>query len=677
MLDTSDRYLVLQTSSAYNTPSIYFQNKAKTQYLLQQDSIGGYVFLPTQSGGLDTLSTLKDIRAKADTGIDLQYITDNGNYTTNSIVGGGGIWSIDEIYGINSSGDLKINNIEWFGNGSNLYSNATTSRNYALPDNSGTIMLTSDTTNKWVNNITRTLGKDSIIYYIGSTRYAIKDSVGTNPAPVGYYGAFEDNTIQTAAAINTPYAMKFGINDLSNGITIASDGSNLTRITIANTGIYNIQFSAQFDRTNSGTDAVDIWLRKNGVDVPGSAGKIILTGGAAASAIIAAWNYVLDIVSGDYYQIMWSTPDTHVRILYEAAQTSPFAHPIIPSTILTVTQQSGIMAGTGITAINSLTGAAQTIVEGTDSSDFKIVSSGTTHKFNLPTASAIKRGALSSSDWTTFNNKVNISDSSTMLSTYLRKNDTASLSNRINLKLNATDTSSLSTRINAKQNTLTNPVTGTGTTGAIAKFTGTSTIGDATVDVDYLQQDMSLVAMQAMGSSIKGYNLCVPNMSLITISYASITSGLFLLYPIYIPKTTTITGVRWFQTTQGNYTANNYNGVALYSVSGGTLTRVDSSANDGTIWKTSSNSWGSKAFSNTYSASSGIYYVGILYSSSAQTTAPAFGASATTINAFVKYSDFTNSLKLSQFQSSITILPTTISAGSTSSTSNNVALYLY
>ena len=230
---------------------------------------------------------------------------------------------------------------------------------------------------------------------------------GTNTAatPLGYYGAFEDNTIQTAVAINTPYAMKFGITDLSNGITIVSDGSNLTRITIANTGIYNIQFSAQFDRTNSGTDAVDIWLRKNGVDVPGSGGKIILTGGAAASAILAAWNYVLDIVAGDYYQLMWSTPDTHVRLLYEAAQTTPFVHPIIPSTILTVTQQSGIMSGTGITAINSLTGAAQTLVAGTSGTDFAVSSVGTTHTLNLPTASASNRGVLSTTDWSAFNSK--------------------------------------------------------------------------------------------------------------------------------------------------------------------------------------------------------------------------------------------------------------------------------
>jgi len=294
---------------------------------------------------------------------------------------------------------------------------SSTNQTIKIPDSSGTLALTNYT----VSSIERTVGKDSIIFYKNGTRYAIKDSVGTNPAPVGYYGAFQDTTNQTAAVINTGYPMKLGVTDLSNGITIVSDGSNLTRITIANTGIYNIQFSAQFDRTNSGTDAVDIWLRKNGTDVAGSGGKIILTGGAAASAIIATWNYVLDVTAGDYYQLMWSTPDTHVRLLYETAQASPFVHPLIPSLILTVTQQSGIMAGTGVTAINGLTGAAQTLAVGTDSTDFKIASTGTTHTFNLPTASATKRGALSSTDWSTFNGKIGAADTSV----FLRKTDSA------------------------------------------------------------------------------------------------------------------------------------------------------------------------------------------------------------------------------------------------------------
>jgi hypothetical protein len=224
------------------------------------------------------------------------------------------------------------------------------------------------------------------------------------PTPTGYYGAFQDTTSQTAASINTAYAVKFNTIDLSNGVTIVNDGSgNPTRVTLANTGIYNIQFSLQLEKTGgSGNMIADIWIRKNGVDVPSTTGKIVLTGSANASPVVAAWNYVLDLVAGDYVELMWSTTNTNVEIV-AASATAP--HPSIPSSILTVTQQAGILAGTGITAINSLTGAAQTIGVGTSGTDFAVSSSGTAHTLNLPTASASNRGALSSADWSTFNGK--------------------------------------------------------------------------------------------------------------------------------------------------------------------------------------------------------------------------------------------------------------------------------
>lgn len=60
---------------------------------------------------------------------------------------------------------------------------------------------------------------------------------------------------------------------------------------------------------------------------------------------------------------------------------------------------------TGITAINAITEAAQTLEVGTTGTDFAISSSGSAHTFNLPTASASNRGALSSANWTTFNGK--------------------------------------------------------------------------------------------------------------------------------------------------------------------------------------------------------------------------------------------------------------------------------
>jgi hypothetical protein len=60
---------------------------------------------------------------------------------------------------------------------------------------------------------------------------------------------------------------------------------------------------------------------------------------------------------------------------------------------------------TGLTALNGLTQQVQYFAVGTSGTDFNISSATDTHTFNLPTASATNRGALSSADWTAFNGK--------------------------------------------------------------------------------------------------------------------------------------------------------------------------------------------------------------------------------------------------------------------------------
>jgi len=60
---------------------------------------------------------------------------------------------------------------------------------------------------------------------------------------------------------------------------------------------------------------------------------------------------------------------------------------------------------TGLNSLNGLTAQVQNFAVGTSGTDFAISSATDTHTFNLPTASASNRGALSSADWTTFNGK--------------------------------------------------------------------------------------------------------------------------------------------------------------------------------------------------------------------------------------------------------------------------------
>lgn len=72
-------------------------------------------------------------------------------------------------------------------------------------------------------------------------------------------------------------------------------------------------------------------------------------------------------------------------------------------------QLTGGGGGGGISSINSLTASSQTLSVGSAGTDFAIVSSGSTHTFNIPTASAANRGLLSSTDWSTFNGKLSSS----------------------------------------------------------------------------------------------------------------------------------------------------------------------------------------------------------------------------------------------------------------------------
>lgn len=146
---------------------------------------------------------------------------------------------------------------------------------------------------------------------------------------------------------------------------------------------------------------------------------------------------------------------------------------------------------------------------------------------------------------------------------------------------------------------------------------------------------------------------------------------------IYIPVACTITGVNWYQTTAGNALENNYNGVCLYSYSGGTLTLVDSTTRDTTMWTGTSGSWRTKAFAQTYQASAGVYYLAAVYSNSSQTTNPAIGGGTALHSAAVSGFDFTNSAFIIGVKTGTTTPPLTIAASSISKSNLNIYLSVY
>ena len=154
---------------------------------------------------------------------------------------------------------------------------------------------------------------------------------------LGYYGSFYDTTTQVATAINTARAMQVNTSDLTNGVSVVNDEDNRpTKITVANTGIYNLQFSAQLSR-NAGNNSVviNIWLAKEGLAVPFSNTSLTLTGTDDAAKAVAAWNFFVTMNAGQYLQLMWTVSDLDLIIESFAAATPA---PEIPSLILTLSQ---------------------------------------------------------------------------------------------------------------------------------------------------------------------------------------------------------------------------------------------------------------------------------------------------------------------------------------------------
>lgn len=151
------------------------------------------------------------------------------------------------------------------------------------------------------------------------------------------YAAIQRTTDKTFTA-NTATQITFDQNDYLNGCT--NDGTD--GITVNYNGLYNYQFSVQLKNTDTQIHSAWIWLRVNNVDVPGTGSKfdVISSHGGTPGYVIAACNFYVDAVAGDTIEMWAAVNNTAVTFEAEAAQTSPFAMPAIPSVVATLTYVS-------------------------------------------------------------------------------------------------------------------------------------------------------------------------------------------------------------------------------------------------------------------------------------------------------------------------------------------------
>ena len=148
------------------------------------------------------------------------------------------------------------------------------------------------------------------------TGLSVTDGTVSAGAGLLNYGFFADGT-QTnpvASAINIATFTNTGP---SNGISVVGG----TALTVVNAGVYTKMFTCIVNKTSGGTSSISLWLRLNGVDVPGSRQDLELTN--TLSQIFVSGNYTLTIPAGGNIQMCWSSADTTVQLAALPAAVAP------------------------------------------------------------------------------------------------------------------------------------------------------------------------------------------------------------------------------------------------------------------------------------------------------------------------------------------------------------------
>ena len=148
-------------------------------------------------------------------------------------------------------------------------------------------------------------------------------------SPVGTFYSTQD---QTAAAVNTGYAVTFNNTVLNSGVTL----SNNSRINVTNAGVYQFNVTLQLEHNNASDAQITIYEEKNGSSVAYSGHEFHIKGNDYEAV---NWEFMVSLAANDYIEIYWATDDTGVNLHTEAA-SSP--HPGIPSASIDVTFVSNV-----------------------------------------------------------------------------------------------------------------------------------------------------------------------------------------------------------------------------------------------------------------------------------------------------------------------------------------------
>ena len=150
-----------------------------------------------------------------------------------------------------------------------------------------------------------------------------------------YLSAYDTGSYSLSAPLAVEM-VRFGTTVLSSNITI--QGVHNTDIVFSEAGIYNIIFSIQVTCNTPQAHLFYLWLCKNGATVADTNSVLTIHGthGGNNGHSIAAWNFIVNVLPGESYQLCWSGDDQAIRI--ETIASPGGTIPVSPSAILSVSQ---------------------------------------------------------------------------------------------------------------------------------------------------------------------------------------------------------------------------------------------------------------------------------------------------------------------------------------------------
>jgi hypothetical protein len=244
--------------------------------------------------------------------------------------------NFNQLFTTNTGGSLLQ-----FPNGA-FHQEAYTTLTNAIPTSGSTATIVVGSTDGFASAGTIIIQKELISYtgkttttFTGITRSQYGSSGASHAA-----GVYVSNA-QAVPSATSSIAIPQGKVDYSNQVSL--DPADSSKIVFAVSGYYNIQFSLQLLNGKSSIDNVTLWFRKNGVDIPSTAGIVTvpLGPGTSLGATLTSWNLVIPINAGDYIQLIMASESGDTVAGTYPPGTLP-THPSSPSVILTATFVSAL-----------------------------------------------------------------------------------------------------------------------------------------------------------------------------------------------------------------------------------------------------------------------------------------------------------------------------------------------